>query len=103
MTDRTHLPQPDDALRRARHDEAVRTGLLWIADRIAARRPHVFMTASGREAIALSAAYEQHPADETAAETLERELLLRMPHVDSPFTRADYALVLRRAAGRDDA
>jgi hypothetical protein len=101
MTDRTHHAQPDAALRRT--DAHVRTSLVWIAARLAARRPHAYMTPAGRAAIALTAADTQHPTDETAAVALEQALLLRMPHIDSPVTRADYALILRRAAGRVDA
>ncbi|MFF5972238.1 hypothetical protein ACFY7C_12035 [Streptomyces sp. NPDC012769] len=103
MADRIHLTQEDDALRRARTDQPIREALRWIANRLNDLRPHAFMSPAGREAIALTAATETFPKDEAAAADLEHALLLRMPHVDGPVTRADYAQSLFRAAGRGDA
>ena len=97
MPEPTHLPIQDEALRRARLDEATCDGLRWIAVRISDRRPHALMTADAREALALSAAHNAHPHDRPAADELERALLLRMPHVDPPTTGADYAEILHRA------
>ncbi|MFE1550595.1 hypothetical protein [Streptomyces sp. NPDC058718] len=98
MPERTHLPIQDEALRQTRADDAVRAGLTWIAARLTARRPQVLMTEAARMAIALSAAYVTHPRDEDAAEALERDLLGRMPYVDRPITRGEYALLLHKTS-----
>ena len=99
MSDRTHLTEPDEALRRARLDERTRTGLRLIADRFRNRRPHVLMTEAGRLAAALRNAEQITGGPGDAADELERELLMRMPYVDhQPITRGEYALILDRAA-----
>lgn len=94
----TQLSQQDEALRQTRVDEPVRTGLRWIADRLTHRRPQVLMTDAARLAIALSAACAVHPADDRAADDLERALLRRMPYTDRPITRGEYALLLRKTS-----
>ncbi|MFG3349525.1 hypothetical protein ACGF1Z_31260 [Streptomyces sp. NPDC048018] len=103
MPERTDHPTADEALRRARTDQPIRESLLWIATRLDARRPYHYMTPDGRTAIALTAATTAHPADDAAAEELERQLLLRMPTVAKGTTRGDYAETLRRAAGKGGA
>lgn len=96
MNDFSHSTEPDEALRQVRVDEPIRDSLRWIANKLRARRPQALMTEGGRIAIALSAAYMIHPNDDTAAEALERELLQRMPYVDRPITRGEFALLLNK-------
>ncbi|GGT43467.1 hypothetical protein [Streptomyces purpureus] len=98
MPDRTHPPIQDEALRQARTDAPIRDSLRYIATRLADRRPQVLMTDAARLAIALSAAYVVHPRNDDAAEQLERDLLQRMPYVDRPITRGEYALLLNKAS-----
>lgn len=102
MPERTHLPIQDEALRQTRLDEAVRAGLTWIAERLTARRPRHEMLPAARLALALRVGLDVHGYTDEAHD-LERELLLRMPTLDQPITRGEYALVLRRAAGKVDA
>lgn len=103
MEHRTHLPEPDEVLRRVRFDDQIRTGLRLIADRYRNKRPQVLMTEAGRLAIALSVAEHICGGPSDAADELERQLLMRMPHIDSqPITRGEYALILDRASWRTD-
>ena len=99
MADRTHLTQPDEALRQVRLDTIVRAGLQVIADRLADVHPDRLMTPGQRQAVALTVADTTHPTDTDAAVELERQLLRRMPRVDSNVvTRGEYALWLRKTS-----
>ena len=97
MPERTHLTEPDEALRRTRLDDQTRAGLRLIADRYRNTRPYGLMTEAGRLAIALRTAEQITGGPGPATDTLERELLMRMPYVDQPITRGEYALILDRA------
>lgn len=99
MADRTYLAQQDEALRQVRADETIRAGLLWIADRLTTQRPRHEMLPATRLALALRVGLDQHGYTDEA-HTLERELLLRMPTITHEITRGEYALILRRAAGK---
>ncbi|MFD7978872.1 hypothetical protein [Streptomyces sp. NPDC059071] len=96
MPERTHLPIQDEALRQARLDQPIRDSLRFIATRLADRRPAALMTEGARLAIALSAAEHTSGGPSDAADALERELLQRMPYVDRPITRGEYALLLNK-------
>ncbi|WP_282695478.1 hypothetical protein [Streptomyces sp. CC208A] len=99
MSDRTHLTQPDEALREVRLDDTVRQGLRLIADRLTHTKPGHLMTPAQRLAIALTIADTTHPHDEDAAVELERQLLRRMPFVDGNIvTRGEYALWLHKTS-----
>ncbi|MFC8277206.1 hypothetical protein ACFUJR_32680 [Streptomyces sp. NPDC057271] len=96
MEHRTDLSQADEGLRQARIDTPIRDGLRYIAGRLANRRPAALMTEGARLAIALSAAEYISGGPSDTADALERELLQRMPHVDRPITRGEYALLLNK-------
>lgn len=99
MSDRTHLPEPDEALHRARLDDTIRNGLRQIADQLATTKAGHLMTAGQRHASALQYADNTHPNDEDAATELERQLLRRMPFVDGKaVTRGEYALWLHKTS-----
>ena len=102
MADHTPLTQPDEALRQVRTDETTRAGLLWIADRLTDQRPRHEMLPAARLALALRVGLDCHGYTDQA-HTLERDLLLRMPTIEQAITRGEYALILRRAAGKVDA
>ena len=99
MGHRTQLSQEDEALRQVRLDATVRDGLRLIADRLAQVQPEQLMTPGQRQGIALTVADTTHPHNEDAAVELERQLLRRMPRVDSNVvTRGEYALWLRKTS-----
>jgi len=96
----TQLSQQDEALRRAQLDDKTRAGLRYIAVKLAdrSRRPHALLDERARLAIALTAAEYVCGGLSPDAEAVERALLLRLPHVDRPITRGEYALIVNRAA-----
>lgn len=99
MSDRTHLPEPDEALRRVRLDDAVRDGLRHITHELTHTEPGRLMDAYQRHAAAREQANKAHPHDIDATVELERQLLRRMPFVDGrAVTRGEYALWLRKTS-----
>lgn len=99
MSDRTHLPEPDEALRRVRLDRTVRDGLRLIADTLAHVEPGRLMDATHRLHLARTTATATHPDDTDAAVHLERQILRRMPFVDGrAVTRGEYALWLHKTS-----
>ncbi|MFE6103204.1 hypothetical protein ACFVQ4_25050 [Streptomyces laurentii] len=102
MNHRTHLPQPDEALRRTRADQAIRAGLHWIAQRLTTHRPTDHMTDNARRMAATRYAYDLH-GDTGAGGALCALLIERMPTHRPDETRGEYALRLRRAAGKANA
>ena len=99
MTERTHPPQQDEALRQARLDDDVRAGLHAIAKRLSTVRPDDPMSDGNRTARALTYATERYGFRTPAADELDRALLAAMPRIIGRTTRDAYAIVLRTAAG----
>lgn len=89
MSKRTHLTQPDEALRQAVADD-LRRLLTTAAEMLAAHQPSAAYTDGQRLTLA------RHLTDGT--EPQHRQLLARMPRITRPTTRGEYALVLRREA-----
>lgn len=102
MPERTYLPIQDEALRQVHLDETLRASLLWIADRLTTQRHYHEMTPNARQMLAMRRAQDIH-GDTGAGSALCALLLERMPHVDRDMSRGEYALILRRAAGKVDA
>ncbi|MEQ4610663.1 hypothetical protein ABMX48_31620 [Streptomyces cavourensis] len=104
MSDPTQLTQPDEALRRTvAIEEAgdLRQLLTRIADRLTQNLPDQQIREVNRLAYARQYAEAEHGYGTEMASTVERALLRQMPQIDDrPFTRGEYALLLRTAAGR---
>jgi len=99
MGHRTHLTQPDEALRQARLDRTVREGLRLIADTLTHHQPNGLMDATHRLHLARTTAQATHPDNEDANAEYERQLLLRMPWTDGrAVTRGEYALWLHKTS-----
>lgn len=100
--ERTQLTQQDEALRRARLDGHARAVLLDIAGTLTKVKPWHAMEPKIREARPLSVAerlYSRGPYADQVAEAAQA----LMPVIDGGISRGEYALILRRAAGKADA
>ncbi|MEV8048939.1 hypothetical protein [Streptomyces bacillaris] len=104
MPDPTQLSQPDEALRQARVIEEagdLRQLLTRIANRLTQNFPDQQMREVNRLAYARQYAEAEHGYGTDMTRAVERALLRQMPQIDDrPFTRGEYALLLRTAAGR---
>ncbi|WP_143669115.1 hypothetical protein [Streptomyces sp. wa1063] len=103
MSDPTDRAQAEEALRRAATADQAATAprlLLDIADRLTTIRPASPILPPRRAALALRYATDAAGYDTPASHTLERALLRAMPEITRPITRGEYALLLRKAAGR---
>ncbi|MFE5628458.1 hypothetical protein [Streptomyces sp. NPDC056543] len=99
--ERTHPTQQDEALRRARLDDHARAVLIDISNRLTVIRPWGAMTEGIRRSRPLAVAERLYGRGPYADE-VEATALALMPPVGD-ITRGEYALILRRAAGKADA
>lgn len=96
MADRTHLTQPDETLRRARHTGPLRLGLLQLAlaDCLDADYAEHPMTQKLANAQALRVAQDTY-GEGTYSEQAEHALLRSLPPILPGDTRDVYAARLR--------
>jgi hypothetical protein len=99
MTHRTQLSQPDEALRRAQHDDTVRQLITEIADYLTIARPLDSIREASRLYLASAKSVADNAMDSDRAAELLRSLLATMPVPYASETRGEYAIRLRAAAG----
>ncbi|MFJ4009439.1 hypothetical protein [Streptomyces sp. NPDC090026] len=103
MTESTDTHATAEALRRVRADgpsPATSAMLHTIAERLSTVRPTGEIAEPRRLALALRVATDVHGLGTPPALRAERDLLAHMPTVRPSETRGEYALRLRKVAGR---
>ncbi|MFE1903832.1 hypothetical protein ACFW96_09190 [Streptomyces gardneri] len=102
MPERTQLTQEDEALRRARLDKHARAVLLDIAHDLTDVKPWQRAARQVRSKQPLATAVRLNGRGPYADNVAEAAKAL-MPTITEDITRGEYALILRRAAGKVDA